>query len=67
MTTGPDDPRCEWVQTLRFDGREEWIKGACNHLTPVAVENTITGEVVAWLCTDCDQQLPAHWRTTPAP
>jgi hypothetical protein len=33
---------------------------ACTHVGAVRVELS-TGEVAAWLCPDCDQQLPAEW------
>ena len=32
----------------------------CRHTTAVRVELS-TGELAAWLCPDCDQQLPAEW------
>lgn len=38
--------------------RYEW--GPCIHRHPVPVE--AGGEVVAYLCPHCDQQLPADWR-----
>lgn len=37
------------------------ILGPCNHPDAVPVELLLTGEVVAWLCPDCDRQLPAGW------
>jgi DNA repair exonuclease SbcCD ATPase subunit len=33
---------------------------ACAHVGAVRVELS-TGEVAAWLCPDCDQQLPPEW------
>lgn len=32
----------------------------CPHITAVRVELS-TGELAAWLCPDCDQQLPPEW------
>jgi hypothetical protein len=28
----------------------------------VPVDEYLTGQVVAWLCPDCDRQLPADWK-----
>ena len=36
------------------------ILGPCSHPGAVPVE-TLTGELVAWLCPDCDVRLPAGW------
>lgn len=55
------DPRWEWVEITTWGGPEEWIKGACNHLTPAPVHAEPTGELVAHLCPDCDAQLPKEW------
>lgn len=52
------DPRFEWVVVKSFDGHEEYLKVGCHHLNVVTVES-VTGEVVAQLCIDCDEQLPA--------
>lgn len=30
------------------------------HTTAVPVDS-VAGDIVAWLCPDCDQQLPADW------
>lgn len=35
------------------------------HAAAVPVD-ALTGEIVAWLCPDCDKQLPANWRPAPA-
>ncbi|MCX4912828.1 hypothetical protein [Streptomyces sp. NBC_00687] len=56
------DPRWDWVEIGNLGGPTEWIKGACNHLTPAPVHAEPTGELVAHLCPDCDAQLPAEWR-----
>lgn len=36
--------------------------GGCPHPNAVPVELLDGGAVVAWLCPDCDTQLPAEWR-----
>jgi hypothetical protein len=33
----------------------------CRHEHAIAVRNELTGEREAWLCLDCDEQLPANW------
>jgi hypothetical protein len=53
------DPRWEWIDIASMDGRPEYVKGACRHLTPTEVRGTVTGELLAYLCPDCDAQLPA--------
>jgi hypothetical protein len=35
--------------------------GGCVHPAPEPVR-TVGGDLVAWLCPDCDQELPADWR-----
>lgn len=40
---------------------------ACSHPAPVEVRGTITNEVVAQLCPDCDAQLPAEFDPTAYP
>ena len=35
--------------------------GPCAHPGAVPVDLLLTGEVVAWLCPDCGQRLPAGW------
>ena len=48
----------------------EWIDAVdpkpsvCTHVGAVRVELS-TGEVAAWLCPDCDQQLPPEWSRPP--
>lgn len=37
---------------------------SCVHLEPVPVE-TLDGELVAWLCPECDEALPANWHPLP--
>ena len=63
--SGPDDPRFEWIECPTAGGRTEWIRGACNHLEPVEIHGVVDGELLAFLCTDCDTQLPANWKGTP--
>jgi hypothetical protein len=59
-----DDPRFEWVECLTVGGLSEWIRGACNHLEPVEVRGVVDGDLLAFLCPDCDTQLPVHWKGT---
>lgn len=56
------DPRWEWINVTTYGGGPEYVKGACRHLTPVEVRSTVTGELLAHLCPDCDAQLPAAER-----
>lgn len=35
--------------------------GACAHRAAVPVDLLLTGERVAWLCPECNVQLPAGW------
>lgn len=37
------------------------VSGGCPHSEPVEVR-TVIGELVAWLCLECDKQLPAEWK-----
>lgn len=57
-----EDPRWEWIDAGTLDDPDQWIKGACNHLTPLPIHAQPTGELVAHLCPDCDTQLPAGYR-----
>ena len=62
----------EGLETVLSTNRETlrqlsaWIDAAdpksspCAHVGAVRVELS-TGELAAWLCPDCDQQLPAEW------
>lgn len=58
-TGPPADPRWEWINVTTYGGKPEYVKGACRHLTPAEVRSTVTGELLAHLCPDCDAQLPA--------
>jgi hypothetical protein len=61
-TGEPDDDRWDWIETARFDGQSEWIKGRCYHKTPEPVDAYPTGELVRWLCPDCGQTFePDRW------
>jgi hypothetical protein len=53
------DPRWEWIEITTYGYGTEYLRGACRHLTPVEVRSTLTGELLAHLCPDCDTQLPA--------
>ena len=52
----PDSGSGLWAYAFRtLRGFED----GCTHLNAVPVELILTGEVVAALCPDCDEQLPA--------
>ncbi|MFF5404602.1 hypothetical protein ACFY8K_16825 [Streptomyces misionensis] len=53
------DARWEWIDVTGLDGRPEYVRGACRHLTPAEVRSVVTDELLAYLCPDCDAQLPA--------
>ena len=53
------DPRWEWIYCPTLGGRSfgsDYVKGRCNHLEVVAVQN-LDGDLVAQLCATCD----THW------
>lgn len=54
----PEDPRWEWVNIGTWSDPDQWLKVRCNHLAPVPVHAQPIGELVAYLCPDCDAQLP---------
>lgn len=66
---GPDLEPLDWD---RFDYEAEytfgsyepvWVKVGCKHRFEALHDVTaVNGDVVATLCTDCDQQLPAGYR-----
>jgi hypothetical protein len=60
--SAPDDPRFEWIEIPTMGGPSEWIRGACRHHEPVEVRSVVDGELLAYLCPDCDTQLPANQR-----
>lgn len=39
----------------------ELLLAGCRHPHAIAVRNELTGKREAWLCPDCDEQLPANW------
>jgi hypothetical protein len=55
-----------WRSRETLSQLSAWIDAAepkpapCAHAGAVRVE-LITGELAAWLCPDCDQQLPPEW------
>ncbi|WP_318205373.1 hypothetical protein [Streptomyces sp. SCL15-4] len=53
------DPRWDWVEITTVGYGTEYLRGACRHLTPTEVRSTVTDELLAYLCPDCDAQLPA--------
>lgn len=53
------DPRWDWHEVTAIGDRErQYVKGLCRHLETVPVRS-VTGEIVAYLCTTCDSQLGA--------
>lgn len=46
-----------------FSARLNAVTGPCAHPDAVPVVLLLTGETAAWLCPDCDRQLPAGWST----
>lgn len=63
--SAPDDPRWEWINVGTVEDPDQWVRGRCNHLNTVPVQQakTLGGAVVAHLCTDCDTQLPPEWQS----
>ncbi|TQN30600.1 hypothetical protein FHX37_0482 [Haloactinospora alba] len=41
---------------------EEFARQTCSHEDAAPVESIVDGELLAWLCPDCDTQLPADRR-----
>lgn len=59
MTAFAHDPRWEWLDVTTIDGKgPAWIRGRCRHTEVVDVSSCVTGEILARLCTTCDEQLP---------
>lgn len=55
------DPRWDWIEiTTIGTSVPVRIRGQCNHIELVPVKNIVTGELVAWLCGTCDEQLPGE-------
>jgi hypothetical protein len=55
-----DDSRYEWINVAGLgDPGDVWIRGRCLHSTPLPVHAHPAGELVAYLCPDCDTQLDA--------
>lgn len=53
----------ELIEVSTFGRRgEQYVEGPCRHPRAVPVESVL-GELVAWLCPGCDEQLPAEWRS----
>lgn len=51
------DPNWEWIEVRSIGMPARFIKGPCRHLSVVPVESIVTGDTLAWLCVNCDQQL----------
>jgi hypothetical protein len=53
-----DFDRFEYQKIETMAGDTHYVKVACRHLHPEPVRSVVTGEIIAMLCPDCDQQLP---------
>lgn len=52
------DERYEWERIWTFGGDSWWERGLCRHLAEyIEPVESVTGEVVAYLCTVCNQQI----------
>lgn len=74
VCTAPNDPdydgpaRYDLVEITTIAGKEEWIKSRCYHIDDARhpVDNKITGELLAWWCSDCGEQFSAErWPCPP--
>ena len=45
--------------------RHHALDAPCMHLEVIPVEGIVTGEIVATLCADCDEQLPEWYGQIP--
>ena len=52
-----DFERFEYERIETFGGDSYYVKVGCRHRDPIRV-TTVRQELVAYLCPDCDQQLP---------
>lgn len=43
---------------FEYAARSDMYDGGCRHVRAVPVESVVTGELLAALCPDCDEQLP---------
>lgn len=63
-TPGPDPDASAIGRQFAFEVLSRWWWGEpatsarCSHPRPVPVESVVTGELLARLCPDCDEQLP---------
>jgi hypothetical protein len=55
-----------WLAVRKVCGIRDASRPACAHASAVPVES-VTGETVAWLCPDCDQQLDTDPEPPPPP
>lgn len=47
------------IRTL--NGEVFYIPDPCEHPDPEPVVSVVDGSLLAWLCVECDAQLPACW------
>lgn len=70
MSTDPwMDDRFEWVETTTHASHKRtWTKGACRHRDEAREPvDTVTGELVRWLCTDCGTEWDPDEAPWPVP
>lgn len=61
-----DFDRFEYVKVRTLSGEVHYTKVGCRHRNVEPVRNIVTGEPVANICLDCNDQLPViHGRWTP--
>ncbi len=53
-----DFDRFIYEEEVTFGGEVTHIRVGCRHRNTEPVKNALTGEPVATLCIDCDEQLP---------
>ena len=54
-----DFDRFEYDKIETFGGDSYFLKVGCHHRNREDVESVVTGRIVAVLCLDCGDQLPA--------
>jgi hypothetical protein len=53
----------EWIEVRSLCDKDPvYIPGPCDHAGTTEPVESVLGEVIAQLCTQCDAQLPAEWR-----
>lgn len=65
MDLGPVVPAGAGISMARLAANLTALACPRAHTAAVPVDELLTGVTVAWLCPDCDKQLPADWRPAP--